>query len=770
MSTLTTTSRPTNRGSKIALVVGYLALAGGVLFAYGAPADSYEISIYGSTPIGFWLGLAIALLVAVVVTLYAPEGYVSLAALFLGGAAMISLAGLPLIRNYFFYGSGDALTHLGWTKDIYNGILSVFGLFYPGIHSSSLFMRGVAGSTLQRAMLLTVLSYVVAYIVFVPLCVRSMTSHRGATLLGLLSALLLLPINHLGMNYMTPHPITDSIFLTPIIIYVLINYLTSPTDVFETRLPASAVSAVFAVVLGGIVLYHPQQAANLIILFITVSGVQFLYRVVKPDSRIAEHKTLYGPTVFLIGSFMLWSVGRSRYESSVSAVLRELFSFLQGGAGVGRSTANQGASLAAIGGSIVELFLKLFGVSLVFAALAGLLMLTSLVGRLRDAEETAALVKYLTVGLMVLIPYSFVFYIGSVSELFFRNVGLIMMFSTILGSIALYRYVTGLSGVVPAGGVRAVTAAIVVAMLVLSVAIVFPSPYIFLPNDQVTESQMSGYRFAFDHRGDNTAIYGLREGPWRYSHGTFGVERNPIQQGGRGIPGENISALAGRAPEDRYVAVTDAIRERETEVYRGLRYDRENLSTLDTQPGISLLQTNGEFDLYLVAGSGPAGASATAPQANETGGTAAATPTPSPSSETPTSTPTNGSVFGTAGSTPTSRSSQSNGPGPPAPSALTPTRRATPQRVPSPTSTSIRTPTATRTPTDAVFGTESGPAGGSRQNASGAIGTSGTSGAEGPQGPQAGPADNSTAGGPANASGPGGGGPGGSGAGGGPGP
>ena len=604
MSLLTTTT-PNNRAQKLALVVGYLALAGGVLFAYGEPAASYEIDIYTATPLGFWLGIAAALLIAVFVTLYAPEGYVSLAGLTLGGGAIAAVAGLPLLRSYFYYGSGDGLTHLGWTRDLLDGSLSAFGLFYPGVHTSALFVRGVAGTTIPRSLLLIVFAYVIAYLVFIPLCVRSMTSHRGAMLLGGLLGLLLLPINHLGVNYMTPHPISDSILITPVIVYLLINYVTSSSDVFESRLPISAMGAVFALSLSALVLFHPQQAANLIILFISLSGVQFLYRSVWPDSAIADHQTMYGPTVFLIGSFMLWSVGRGRYENSVSAVVRELLSFLTGGADLGASTASQGASLAAVGGSIVELFLKLFGVSLVVAALAGLLMLTSIFGRLRDAPDTRALVKYFTVGLVVLIPYSLVFYIGSISELFFRNAGLIMLFSTLLGSIALYRYVSGLSELVPIGGVRALLSVVIVVMLALSVVVVFPSPYVFLPNDQVTETQMSGYAFAFEHGESEVPVYGLREGPWRYKHGIFGVEGTPIAQGGRGIPGENLSALAGRTSNDRYLAVTEAAREREVEVYRSLRYSRENISALDNQPGVSRIQTNGEFDLYLVAGSSP---------------------------------------------------------------------------------------------------------------------------------------------------------------------
>ena len=618
MSTLTTSDTPAFRVQKIALAVGYLALAGAVLYAYGAPTTGYEISIYTqATPIGFWLGVAVAVAIAVGVTLYAPEGYLSLAGLALGGGAVLALAGLPILRNYFFYGTGDAMTHLGWTKDLYGGVLSAFGLFYPGIHTSTLFMKGVVGVAIARSMLLVVLAYVLAYVVFVPLCVRSMTSHRGAMLLGGLAAFLLLPINHLGMNYMTPHPITDSVLLAPVVLYFLINYLTSPADVFDSRFPVPALTALFAVVLGASVLYHPQQAANYIILFITISVTQFVYRSVRPDSRIADQKTLYGPTMFLIGSFMLWSVGRGRYEQSVDAVLRELFSFLRGSTGIAPEVADQGSSLTAIGAGLPEIFLKLFLVSAIFAALAGLLMLTSLFGRLRDTPDTDALVRYFTVGLLVLFPYSLVFFVGNISSLFFRNVGFMMVFATILGSIALYRYVSGLSEFVPEAGVRGVVAVAMVIMVALSAVVVFPSPYIYQPNQQVTESQIEGYEYAFEHQAANVPIYGLRAGPWRFSHGIEGVTGNPISQGGRDIPEANLSTLAGESISDRYLSTTDAARLRETRVYRGFRYSGANISTLDTQPGLHHVQTNGEFDLYFVPDERPPATNATA---NTTGG------------------------------------------------------------------------------------------------------------------------------------------------------
>ena len=599
------------QSQKFLLVVGYLALATGILIAYTDPTTDYEVSIYSATPAGFWLGLAVALLVAVAVALSAPKGYVSLAGLCLGGSAIVALAGLPLVRGYFFYGSADGLTHLGWTKDLFTGTMSAFGDFYPGIHTVGLFVHGIVGGTIPRAMLFVVLSCVVAYLVFVPLCVRSLTARRGAMVLAGLAGLLLLPINHLGMNYMTPHPITNSILLTPVIVYVLINYLTAPDGLFERRLPVSAVGAVFVVVLGGIVLYHSQQAANLIFFFGAISAVQFIYRSVRPNSRVADHRPLYGPTAVLIGAIMLWSVGRSRFDDTVDAVLRELFSFLRGGADLGASTASQGSSLTAAGGSLPEIFLKLFGVSAVFVTLAGAIMIGSVLSRSRNPSDTTVLIRYFTAGLVVLVPYSLVFYIGSISGLFFRNLGLIMVFSTILGSIALDRYLSRLSEYVSMSTVRRATGVAMAVMLLLSVVIVYPSPYLFLPNDQVTETQMDGYQYAFEHTEQDLSIYSLREGPWRYKHGLFGVENTTIRKNGLGIPEANLSSLAGRTTEDRYLILTEATHKREVAVYEGVRYDRRNLSALDNQSGVSLVFSNGAVDLYRIQGSGPTEVNAT---------------------------------------------------------------------------------------------------------------------------------------------------------------
>jgi len=52
----------------------------GVLAAYSSPAEGYELSIYGATPVAFWVALFVVAVVSVSVSLY-DRRYLPLAVL-----------------------------------------------------------------------------------------------------------------------------------------------------------------------------------------------------------------------------------------------------------------------------------------------------------------------------------------------------------------------------------------------------------------------------------------------------------------------------------------------------------------------------------------------------------------------------------------------------------------------------------------------------------------------------------------------------------------
>ncbi|PSQ22063.1 hypothetical protein BRD01_10415 [Halobacteriales archaeon QS_8_65_32] len=594
------------RRRTVALVVGYVALAGATVSAYAAPTTGFEVSVYEGTPLSVWLLLGVALTVALLVACYAPGTRLGFAGLVLGGGAVGLVTALPLVRGYYFYGAGDGLTHLGWVSDISSGVLNPFALFYPGLHTVTVFVSRLAGVPATRALLLVVCAIALSFFLFVPLCVRAITGRPGAATVGAFVAFCLLPLNHIATHYMEPHPITQAILLSPLALYLLVQYVLCEDSLFDRLLTKTGVLLALASV--SVVLYHPQQAANLFILFVTVSGVQAGCRLLRCGGEIRAHRPLYGQTAWLGVVFVGWAAGRETFVAAFSGVARELAGYLLAGSTAAATVVSQrGSSLSAIGASTAELFAKLLLVPSVFAALAAFVMLTSLLGRTETTEpETTALCRYVTAGLIVLVPYSLAFFVGSVSKLFFRNLGFVMVLVAILGAIALFR----LAGLLaerslPAVGYPATTL-LLGAALVFSMVVVFPSPYVYMASGHVTDDRAGGYETLFAHQAADTATYGVRTGPWRYRHAIAGVTGTATSRyAERAIRGENLSRARALASADRYFVLSRPDVARETGVYEGLRYSESQLESLEREPGIHLVQANGAVTVYRIEARAP---------------------------------------------------------------------------------------------------------------------------------------------------------------------
>ena len=678
MSTIDTTN-VARRRSKAVLTVGYLVLVIAVLGAYLSPAQEYEVSIYQGTPMVFWLGLGVTMLVSLFVSFYAPRGYLSTAGLVLGGLSMVSVLSLPLMRGYSFLGTGDSMTHLGWVRDILEGTLHPLGLFYPGLHTVSIFFYEVVGLSQKRSVMFFVVCMFLVFLVFIPLCVRAISGQDGAMLIGVFAAFLLLPINQVA-THISAHPITDAVLFSPVLLYLLVQFLLATPNAFGARQGAfgsiPTVGVLLALASIAIVVYHPQQAANTILLFATISAVQFACRRYGFGDRIHEHRPLYGQTTLLVAVFFLWAFPRERFVRAFGTILGEVAGFFLGGSDDAAAIVQQrGGSLSAIGASTTELFLKMFFVSALFAALVALLMLISLLGDNEEFDpDTTGLLRYFSVGLIVLVPYSFAFFIGVASNLFFRNLGFIMVITTILGAIAIYRYVAVLSEIVAPERIRLATVAVLGFMIVLSAAVYFPSPYMYQASGHVTDERFDGHEAAFEHQAVEVGIYSVRSGPWRFRNAIVGVEgvdssRNDQQ----GYYGTNLTDVRTLSGEDRYFIYSKADVVRETNIFNGLRFTEAQFNALDYQPGVHRIQANGDVYLYYIEGAGN----------NSTVGdrAAVATPTTSPA---PTTTPT-----------------------------ATPSPTPTPTATPSPTPTPTATPSPTPTPTSTnESGAGTGPGGG----------------------------------------------------------
>ncbi|OAQ54437.1 hypothetical protein HTG_02495 [Natrinema mahii] len=589
---------------KLVLAIGFLAVSATALVARADPATGYELSIYTTTSPAVWAGLLVALSVSLAVAFVPftatsrPHRSRSIA-LVLGGLAMVVFVGLPIVRGYRFYGHYDSLTHLGWARGISEGSFAPFDLFYPGIHTVTTLINSTVGIALSRSMLFVVFFAVLLFCLFVPLCVGTIVSDGRAVAVAAFSAFLLLPITTISMN-LSAHAMSQAVLFSSLLLYLFATYLRT-----ERRgRSVTAVGVAFALASVAAVLYHPQLVAHLIAAFLGIGAVQYLARRAE-YGRMADQTPVYGQVAFLVAAFLLWSSNYGFFAGTLEYFLGAVLEFVTGeGGAAADAVGTQGSSLTEIGGSLTEIFLKLFFPQLVFSLLAGGLALGVIAfGGTRLVEAVRAETAYFIAALVALGPVFVAYIFAPGSEMYFRVFGLMMVFVTILGAIAIYGVAARLTASSSSGGSRRVAsmalATAFALLMVLSLVAVFPSPYIYNTSPHVTDATMTGYETAFENRDGERDFLGLRDGPNRYDDAVRGNENRSWKHGD--VPPAAFSdGLAGRYDEARYLALTRADYEREVVAYRGLRYTERDFEAVGTEPGVNRVQSNGEFELYYV--------------------------------------------------------------------------------------------------------------------------------------------------------------------------
>ena len=602
---MATTSKQTDpadtRTRKVLLVLGFLALTIGIVAARTRPATGYEISFYASTPTLFWIGVGLAGIIGTVVGFGSPQyRRVWQGSILLTGSAVLSVIALPIFRGFHFYGPGDALSHLGWVRMIESGALHPASLRYPAVHSIATMLSNGAALPDTHALMLTTVVFFALFLLFVPLCVASITNSGPAILIGVLSGLLLLPINNVGVHT-TAHPTSQTIMFVPVVLYLLFGYVRDRGE----RYPMGSVSGI-GLLLGlsaiATMLIHPQQSLNLLGAFLLISLVQYGYSTFRdPEHPINQQRLLYDQTALFTLLFLLWVPRLERVRVAVVDITTGLIT----GGTPGTTVAGRTVSLAVLGGSLEEMFVKLFSISLLYVIAAGLLVLTLLVGKLRRVGPNGrAFIQYLVVAGIPASVFFVLFLLADASDQYFRYFGFVMALVTILGAVAVTISIDRFGDLGAKPVLSTGLGLIFVVFLVMQLIAFHPSPYIYQPSNQISDGQMSGYETAFDDREEDVQFAGIRSGPRRYVDAYYGTNSPTAETfpGSREvIPEEEFNDnLAGAYDERTYMPVASADYDREVGLFQELRYSEEGFQQLEQNTEVDRVQSNGEFELYLI--------------------------------------------------------------------------------------------------------------------------------------------------------------------------
>lgn len=614
------------RGS---LFLGFIALTAGIWAAHRTPATGYELSIYAATPTLFWIGVAVALLIAIPVVLFAgsrPFGRLGYPLAYL---AVVSVLALPLLRNYHFFGAGDSLSHLGYARAIESGQLGLGEFLYPGVHTTGLLFEDLTGVPLTRSFGFVVLLFFIVYLVFVPLCVWMVSGRQETLAVGAVGGLLVLPLNNVSVHPIV-HPSSQAILFTPFALFLILRYAADGNDDalgatvttesvdgdeggtgtmiadggWSFPLRWTGIGVLLALATIALVLLHPQQALNVLVVLAVLTAIQLLARRLG-DGTLAGDRLLAVQTGILAVAWGVWSAGHERIGASIGGVISGLTS----GAAPADQVGQRSGSLAELGGSLPELFAKLFLVSAVFTLFAGVVALAIVRSWNRSTPPRFARRRYLVAALLPVGVLFTVFFVASVTTQYFRYLGFGMVLVTVLGAVALDEGTDWLETKLPDGFARSALVAVLIVAMGLQLAAAFNSPYIFQDNAQVTEMTITGYETAFDGRDPAVAFVGIRGGPDRFVDAYY----LPTSETAATFPGNGVvvppavfnTNVSTHYDSDRYLPVTTGDRLREVRLYNGFRYSTAGFRSVETARGINRVQSTGEFTLYVLPGEDP---------------------------------------------------------------------------------------------------------------------------------------------------------------------
>lgn len=581
-------------------LAGVASLVGAVVVAVQHPATEYELSIYAATPVWFWVGVFVAFFLGALVAFTAGSRIDRRLGIALGGLASFAVASLPLLRGYFFHGIHDSVTHVGLTRELVAGTVTPLRVLYPGIHTTAAFIGGVTGLSLWRSTMLVALAVVVVFFVFVPLVVRAMVGSETALTVGAFSAFLLVPLHQLAAT-LHPHPSSQTILFAPVVVFLLIGFLRS-TDPERLRGYLDPVSVALLLTIGASILYHPQQALNVLLLLGVVALVQVVARLRTDGALWPNHRPLYAVVAVSTVAYLAWVSKSQAVVATLGGAADSLTAYLGGpSVAAGAAIGSQAASLRAIGSGLLEIYLKLFLVSTLYILAAGVGVVVAIAAvsvTEQDVADTRRLVLYLLGGVAAMIVVFGVYLFGNVGQYYFRQASFVMLIVTVVGALGIAYGSEFVTRTRLRGALRPALVTGFTVLFLLSVLVLFNSPYIHRANQHVTEARVSGYETTFEVTGDSAVLAGVRQEPQRYYEGIVGLENNGRRDGL--VNSSEIRQLQERPQDDWYLVVTRNTYEREIEAYREYRYSRADLESVHRQVGVNRVFANGDAELYYV--------------------------------------------------------------------------------------------------------------------------------------------------------------------------
>lgn len=583
---------------KAAAVIGFglLTIAGSVAFALPA-ANGYEISIYETFPLYFWGAVVGALVVGLGLILAgafdadADDRYWQLGFLLVLLTHAFLLL-LPYVRGYPVYGRGDVLTHVGYVKSIVDtaaiGSIDV----YPNIHLFTFTLSAATGLEILRVINVVAPVFTLVSLAAFYLLLTKIVDDRRAVLFGAAFVLLLVGTT----AHVNPSPFAQSSLLVPFVLYVFFR---------EQRSNSIAIRVVFAVAIISMVLYHPLTTLFLLFVFAVYVVAK---RVFRGDTWPANPTNAVEITAAV---FVTWYINFAGIINRFESVYESLLTESSGSSQIATySSTVERTSPALV--DLLRIALFKYGVSAILLAFGSMYVIVAgyLYRRDRLGENRFVLA---TVGsFVVFVIFAIVFLLNDFPGGFGRPLMYTRLFGVVLTGLFFYTLWRVISDQRLRRGIQLGVYVTVGVLVLVSTFSLYYSPLMSNANMQVTEMELDGTEWLFQHDEDAYEIeqFGIEQRRFHDVH--YGKRTaSPIIRYEETVPPPHFNytthqTLGQSYSDDRYFMVTRLGRityEKKFPDYEEFwRYTPDDYERLEYDPTVHRIYSNGEFETYFIDG------------------------------------------------------------------------------------------------------------------------------------------------------------------------
>jgi len=598
---------------KCILIILFLFLTGALYITWNVPSAGFEASIYYSTPLVLWIALICSVIAGVsIIILSVSHSDFGRSNLWKYGFLLILLCytiglGLFIIRGYYAWAiNGDPGNHLGWIQEILQTGFIPDAVFYPITH---IFLSEISlFTTLNPLSLYTIipLFFSLLCVGFIYIFVRVLSTNRiEPVIAGIISCTFLYGWY---LNF-TPNALSNMFF--PLALFLMFKYFKRSS--FSWGILLYIMLLLYPV-------FHPLPSVILGTILLTLWIPQKLHdfwnafheknRNLLNVNRMDVKGVI--PFLFLLIWFIFWYSFYSIWGYTITEVYQTVST--EGKASQGQYLIENIKYAQIYGYNVLEYFLKSYGALLLLSILSVIAFLLLWKTVSRDQKQENIFSLYGPFGILCIFipalfifnlpfaPFRFLFYVAVMETVFVAYLVSFIVIRSRERKRTGIVWMTNFAIVVLLGG-----------LFLSGMLTLYPSPYGVSVTEQTTQSEILGMTHFFAYRDVTIPVSGFNTAVGRFADLLLSPQQKSIQNLPAYLPNkaqppwhfgyERFPSLAFSYDKETDLIIMQRDKSYYSDYFPDMakyRITVQDYERLNYDPGVSLVYSNGNFDLMTI--------------------------------------------------------------------------------------------------------------------------------------------------------------------------